>query len=102
MQIDLFLALTAVIMGGVALQIYTNFKITQIATSKVVFTLQALDQSLGEVIERIVDYVPEGEGVHPVVAIIMEAFKEAREKPIHEAKVIPARGDDGTFEKKSP
>jgi len=100
MELDTILVLSAVIIAASALGIYAQFKITQIAASRIVKDVRELNEALGTAME-IMGIGSGGEPpspLSPLIQIFGDALKDRLSQPVTEAVVI-SQGPDGKFTK---
>ena len=91
------ISLVLVILG--ALQVYINYRITQIAATQLAARVEALNQALGEALQNLAESgILSGSApqANPIMEIIGEVLKNQMKEPTLEVKEI-ARSDDGKF-----
>lgn len=101
MELDTILVISALIIAASVLGIYAQFKITQIAASRIVQDVRELNDALGTAME-IMGIGDRGEPpspLNPLIQIFGEALKDRLSQPVTEAVVI-SQGPDGKFSSK--
>ena len=91
------LSLVLVLSG--LIQVYVNYKITQIGVSQLAGRVEALNQALGEALQGLAEsgiLTGEAPPVNPIMEIIGEVLKNQMKEPTLEVKEI-ARSDNGQF-----
>ncbi len=92
------------LIGQLALIILAQFKLTQIATTRVVMEVKQLDSSLVEVVERIMDggILGEAQEMNPVQMLLAQFIqKKIETMPQDVAVVTPVKDESGRFVKKN-
>ena len=96
--------LIGLLIGQLALIILAQFKLTQIATTRVVMEVKQLDSSLVEVVERIMDggILGEAQEMNPIQMLLAQFIqKKIETMPQDVAVVTPMKDETGRFVKKN-
>ena len=96
--------LIGLLIGQLTLIILAQFKLTQIATTRVVMEVKQLDSSLVEVVEKIMDggILGEAQEMNPVQMLLAQFIqKKIENMPQDLAVVTPMQDENGKFVKKN-